>query len=70
MSETERLRDRPWRIMEWVYPTDGHRYAICVDAHPTLEEASAACQREHPEGWVESAPEDVIPLKSATPPSR
>lgn len=52
----ERLAARPWRIMEWIYPPDGPRYAVCIDAFATHADAvREAAKREG--AWVESMPE-------------
>ena len=58
----ERLAARPWRIMQFVYPPDGPRYAVCVDALATHADALRECAMMMLTApawsvWVESAPE-------------
>ena len=57
-SMIERLRARPWRLMLFVQPPDGPRYAVCMDACASHADAVSALVR-HPGTWVESAPEFV-----------
>lgn len=59
MADSECLRDRPWRIMEWREGVGYSRFATCIDAYPTWAQAVAGLTA-HPGAWIESAPDDVI----------